>query len=111
RLDHPPSPKRGCSRSLVLADRRRLLATVVGSSPGQRRAPAMGTPSNRRLVHSGPSPAALHRNFGPGGYSSSCTSQAGKIARTSEWTTSEASTPLRSRPPTPATNRLISQFL
>src|SRR5207245_2461703 len=35
------------------------------------------------LGHSRPGPPPLHRNIGPGGYSSSCTSQARKIVRTS----------------------------
>ena len=43
RLDYRPPSKPGSSRSLELADRCRLLATVVGSSTGQRRPHAMGT--------------------------------------------------------------------
>src|SRR6266542_2128590 len=71
----------------------------------------MGTSSHRRLAHSRPSPAALHRNFGPGRYSGSRTSQARKIPWTPHRTTSGASTPLPSGPADSATRRLTSQFL
>src|SRR5713226_2366059 len=94
-----------------MADRRRVLAVVVGPSTRGRGSPALGASPTGWIGHSRPSPPPLHRNIGPGRYSGPRTSQARKIARTSARTTSGASTPLPSGPPLAAASCLTSQFL
>jgi hypothetical protein len=111
RLDYGSPPQSGGSRPLELADRWRLLAVVAGPLTRQRGPPALGASPTGWLAHPRPSPAPLHRNIGPGGYSGSRTSQARKITRTSDRTTSKPSTPLPSGPAPSTARRLISQFL
>jgi hypothetical protein len=69
-----------------------------------------GACAARRAGHARSSPAALHRNIGPVGYSSSCTSAARKFTRTSSRTTSQACSPLPSRPSSPTTRCLTPQI-
>src|SRR5215470_12673241 len=78
RLDHCSSAPPGGSRSLDLADCRRLLAVVVGSTAHERGPHALGASATRRIGHSRSSPPSVHRNIGPGEYSGTCTSQTRK---------------------------------
>jgi len=97
-----------CSRPLVLADRRRMLATCGWLRPlvSNVRMP-WEHPRTDGLFHSRPG----HRKIGAVGTPAPSTSQARENRKDVGVDTSEASPPLRGRPGAPpATSRSISQF-
>ncbi len=110
-LDHrtPAPPKR--SRSLDLARRRRLLATVAGPPTANGGPTPLGTPARGWIDNSRPGTAALQSTFGPGGYSNPSIPTSWKIPRTQVGTASIPSNALRSGSPRTLTSCLTSRFI